>query len=122
MSNKDQAFNNIEKKNIATPTPVPSGINDIDTTGTIYDNIIDASLNNILDINSLSSLTSRSQNRDEVYNLIDIMAEDPIISTALNVYASDACEPNSSGRIIWAESEDEKVLGCTISIRPDECR
>lgn len=112
MSNKDQAFNNIEKKNIATPTPVPSGINDIDTTGTIYDNIIDASLNNILDINSLSSLTSRSQNRDEVYNLIDIMAEDPIISTALNVYASDACEPNSSGRIIWAEAEDEKVLGC----------
>ena len=110
MPDKD-VFQNIDYVNKAVSAPRPDRINDIDTKGTIYDTIIDASDNNILDLNSLNSFTSISQSRDELYNLIDIMCEDPIISMALDIYTADCCETNDKGQVVWCESSDEKVLG-----------
>lgn len=108
-----EVFKNIDHKNKAVAVPMPDRINDIDTKGTLYDNIIETADNGTLDLNALNSFTSISQSRDEVYNMLDIMAEDPIISTALSIYASDATETNDKGQIVWAESENENVLGMT---------
>ena len=111
MGTNDTAFNNIDYKNKAIPTPNPPKVNDIDLDGTLYQNIIEASENSTIDLSNINNFTAVSQSRDDVYNMLDIMAEDPMIATALSIYASDACEPSDSGRIVWAESEDEKVLG-----------
>jgi len=106
-----EVFKNIDHKNKAVAVPLPDRINDIDTKNTLYTNIIDSVENGTTDLNSLNSFTSISQSRDEVYNMLDIMAEDPIISTALSIYTADATETNEKGQIVWAESEDENVLG-----------
>ena len=48
----------------------------------------------------------------DIRNIIDTMrnlAKDSQISTALSYYATDCTVPNSSGQIIWATSENEKV-------------
>ena len=111
MPSNDIAFKNIEYKNKAVARPLPDRINDIDTKGSIYSNIIEAADANKLDLSKLNSFTSISQSRDEVYNLLDLMAQDPTISVALDIYAADACEPNEHGQIVWAESDDENVLG-----------
>lgn len=107
----DETFNNIDYKNKAIAVPRPDRINDIDTHNTLYNNIIDAAENHTLDLTDINSFTSISQSRDEVYNLIDNMSQDPIISVALDIYTSDACEPNEQGKIVWAEADDERVLG-----------
>jgi len=62
-------------------------------------------------LTSLSSFTTISQSRDQVYNMLDTMSEDPIIAAALNIYASDACEPNENGHVVWAESDDPNAAG-----------
>ena len=107
----DETFNNIDYKNKAIAVPRPDRINDIDTHNTLYNNIIDAAENHTLDLTDINSFTSISQSRDEVYNLIDNMSQDPIISVALDIYTSDACEPNEQGKIVWAEADDERILG-----------
>lgn len=107
---------NIEYDVKAIPTPLPDKINDIDVKGDFYDNIIDSAENKTLDLNSINSFSNISRSRDEVYNLLDLMGEDPIVSSALEIYASDTCEPNDQGQIVWAESDDAKVLGAVTSI------
>jgi len=91
------------------PVPAPSKDMGLDVKQTIVDNIIEAGLNSKLDITQLESFTNLSQNRNQVYQLIDTMSEDPIIAAALETYAEDATETNSSGKIVWCESEDSKV-------------
>lgn len=95
-----EGFDNIDYANKAIAKPLPDRINDIDTKGTLYDNIIYASDNGILDLNNLNAFTTISQSRDEVYNMIDIMCEDPIISIAIDIYTADCCEPNDKGQIV----------------------
>ena len=111
VNNEDSAFKNIDYKNKTKAVPNDTKINDIDTDNSFYNAIIDAADNSTVDLNNINAFTGISQTRDDVYNLIDIMSEDPMISVALNIYAADACEPNDDGKIIWAESEDERVLG-----------
>jgi len=111
MPINNDVFQNIDYANKVVPSPIPDRINDIDTHGTIYDNIITASDNNILDLNAISTFTSVSQRRDDLYSMIDAMCQDPIISMALDIYTADCCETNDKGQVVWAESDDEKVLG-----------
>ena len=106
-----EVFQNIDYVNKVVPQPVPDRINDIDTHGTIYDNIIAASDNSILDLNAINSFTSVSQRRDDLYSLIDTMCEDPIVAMALDIYTADCCETNDKGQVVWAEGDDENVLG-----------
>lgn len=112
MPNNDrEVFKNIDYKNTTKPIPQPSRINDIDMDHKFYDNIIETSENGTFDINSINSFTNISQSRDDVYNMLDIMSEDPTIAVALDIYASNVCETNDSGKVMWAESDDPKVLG-----------
>ena len=80
--------------------PKPSQKLDIDTDDTIISEIITAGQKGELDITQLEAFTNLTQNRNQMYDLIDGMASDPIIAAALETYAEDATEPNSEGKIV----------------------
>lgn len=82
---------------------------DIDTKKILVDNIIEAGLSSQLDIARLENFTSISNSRDQIYQLIDTMAQDSAVSAILKTYAENACEPADNGHIIWCESDDPKV-------------
>ena len=107
---EEKVVQNVNYKNIAKPTPLPNPVDSVDTTGIIYDDIIDGYESGSVNLGAIQALTSISQARDRVYSLIDIMTEDPIISIALDIYTSDACARSQAGQIVWCESSDEKVL------------
>ena len=115
MEEKD-VFQEIDYSNKVEPIPYPDRVRDIDVNNNIYDNIIDAQDKGTLDMSAIQSFTSISRSRDQVYALLDTMAEDPIISSALEIYSSDITEPNDQGKIIWAESKDEKISNAVTQI------
>lgn len=81
----------------------------IDTNAQIYQNIIDAAESGTLDMTKIESFLRMSQSREEVYELLDTMSEDSIVSAILETYAEDATETNEEGQIVWAMSDDENV-------------
>ena len=82
---------------------------DIDTKKTLVDNIIEAGLSSQLDISKLENFTSISNSRDQIYQLIDTMAQDSSVSAILKTYAENVCEPADNGHVIWAESNDPNI-------------
>ena len=82
---------------------------DIDVNKTLADNIIEAGLSSKLDIAKLENFTSISNSRDQIYQLIDTMAQDSSVSAILKTYAENVCEPADNGHVIWAESNDPKI-------------
>lgn len=82
---------------------------DIDVKKTLVDTIIEAGLSSQLDIAKLENFTSISNSRDQIYQLIDTMAQDAAVSAILKTYAENICEPADNGHIIWCESEDPKI-------------
>lgn len=82
---------------------------DIDVKKTLVDNIIEAGINSQLDIAKLENFTSISNSRDQIYQLIDTMAQDSSVSAILKTYAENVCEPSDSGHVIWCESDDPKI-------------
>lgn len=100
----DDLFN---KKIRAVPKPKIDI--DIDVDQSIIDNIITAGEKSSLDITQLESFTNLTHNRNQIYELIDSMANDPIIAAALETYAEDATETNTEGVIVWSESENADI-------------
>lgn len=82
---------------------------DIDTKNTLLDNIIEAGLASKLDIAALENFTSISNARDQVYQLIDTMAQDSSVAAILRTYTEDVCEPADNGHVIWCEANDPKI-------------
>ena len=82
---------------------------DIDVKKTLVDNIIEAGLSSQLDIAKLENFTSISNSRDQIYQLIDTMAQDSAVSAILKTYAENVCEPADNGHVIWCESDDPKI-------------
>lgn len=82
---------------------------DIDTKKILADNIIEAGLSSQLDITKLENFTSISNSRDQIYQLIDTMAQDSSVSAILKTYAENVCEPADNGHVIWAESSDPNI-------------
>lgn len=82
---------------------------DIDTTKTLPDNIIEAGLSSQLDIAALENFTSISNARDQMYQLIDTMAQDSSVAAILRTYTEDVCEPADNGHVIWCEANDSKI-------------
>lgn len=81
----------------------------IDTNNEFYGNILDAAEIGKFDLSKIESFTQVSQNREQLYQLIDTMSEDPIVAAVLETYAEDATETNDEGRIIWCESDSPEV-------------
>jgi hypothetical protein len=79
---------------------------DIDTKKILVDNIIEAGLSSQLDIAKLENFTSIANSRDQIYQLIDTMAQDSAVSAILKTYAENVCEPADNGHVIWCESSD----------------
>ncbi len=111
MADKKVFDKQVDYSNKAIAQPVPDRITDIDTQGDFYIELLDGMESSTLDLSKLNSFSNVARTRNEVYNLLDVMGEDPIIAAALDIYASDASEPNNRGEIVWAEADDEKVLG-----------
>jgi hypothetical protein len=82
---------------------------DIDVNKILADNIIEAGLSSQLDIAKLENFTSISNARDQIYQLIDTMAQDSSVSAILKTYAENVCEPADNGHVIWCESSDPNV-------------
>lgn len=82
---------------------------DIDTKKVLVDNIIEAGLSSRLDVAKLESFTSVSNARDQIYQLIDTMAQDSSVAAILRTYAEDVCEPSDNGHIIWCESDNPNI-------------
>lgn len=108
---EETVFKNIDYENKTISKPYPDKMKDIDLSGQLFDNIIDAAEKSSVDMNTINSFSSISRSRNNVYELLDLMAQDPTISAILQIYAADATETNDSGQVMWCDSDDERVLG-----------
>lgn len=94
----------------AQPTTLDSTTTlDIDTKKTLPDNIIEAGLSHKLDVSALENFTTVSNSRDQIYQLVDTMAQDSSVASILRTYAEDVCETADNGHVIWCEANDPKI-------------
>jgi hypothetical protein len=91
------------------PVPIPQPEIGIDTENTLTSNIVNQAINSNVDISKLEGFSTVAQTREQIYQMIDTMAQDPILSSYLKTISEDAVEINDSGKIIWCESEDSRV-------------
>ena len=103
-SDNDGLYN---KKTATVPKPKPNI--GVDVEGKFLDNIIECGLAEKLDYSEITSFSTASQSRDQIYQLLDTMSEDSIISSVLESYAEDATGRNDQGRIVWCESSDADI-------------
>lgn len=89
--------------------PKPERNIGIDTQSQFMDDFIYAGLNSKVDIAEIENFSSLSQSREQMYQLLDTMGDDPTIAAALEVYTEDATESNEIGKVVWAESEDAET-------------
>jgi hypothetical protein len=89
--------------------PKPSVGIGIDTEDTFFNNIIGQGVASNIDISKINTFSQTAQSREQVYQMIDAMCEDDIMSAVLETYAEDATEPNDAGQIMWCESDDSHV-------------
>ena len=90
--------------------PKPQNEIGIDLNNSFIDSILDGASIGTLDISSLNALSQNTQNREQMYQLLDSMAQDDVISAVLETYAEDAIQTNDNGQSIWVESSDSNVL------------
>jgi len=81
----------------------------IDTQGDFISSIIEAGISSQLDLAKLESFTQVSQSRDQIYNVLDTMGEDSMVSAILETYAEDTTEYNDKGQIVWVESDNSDI-------------
>lgn len=72
----------------------------VDLDNTLAKNLLDGAQASLTDLSALQNFTSVSQTRENVYSIIDAMSEDTTISSVLETYAEDVCEPNDLGQIV----------------------
>jgi hypothetical protein len=89
--------------------PVQQSEIGIDTSNTFTTNIVNQAINSNVDISKLEGFSTVAQTREQIYQMIDTMAQDPILASYLRTISEDAVETNDSGRVIWCESDDSKV-------------
>ena len=65
---------------------------------------------------NLQTFRSMSSNRYRQYECYEQMAEDPIISSALDMYADDSTQTDANGDRIWTDSANENVAAITDGI------
>lgn len=112
ISDNDSVYNELNtsqynKKIQSVPTP-PKEIG-IDTEENFFNDIIASSISSTLDVSAFTNFDQASRSRDQMYNLIDDMCEDPLISSVMEAYAEDATEKNELGKIVWADSSDADI-------------
>ncbi len=98
--------------------PIPNEPQEIgiDLDNELPNQILDAVDTSSLDLNSLEAFSNISQTREQIYSLIDTMAEDDRVSAVLETYTEDVVETNDKGQIVWCESSDEEVNNCVSTL------
>ena len=81
----------------------------IDTNNSLTNNIVNQAINSNVDISKLEGFSTVAQTREQIYQMIDTMAQDPILASYLRTISEDAVEINDAGKVIWCESDDSKV-------------
>lgn len=83
----------------------------IDTNDTLVKQFADSAegINSVINLSGITNLTNDARTRDQIYTLIDTMAQDNIVSTALTIYASYITETNEDGKVMWVESPSADV-------------
>lgn len=109
--NTQSAFVNddnlVNKPTKAVPAPQPNI--SIDTSNNLFDNILNAYDVGKIDMSEIESFSQISQNRNQIYQLLDSMGEDSTIAAILETYAEDATEYNDNGQIVWCESSKPEI-------------
>lgn len=91
------------------PVPKPETNIGIDTDDEFYQSLIDASTSAAIDVTQFDDFSHVSQSRETLYQVLDTMAEDSMVSAMLETYTEDATEPNEQGQIVWAEASDSDI-------------
>ena len=111
---KDTAFEQADElyNRQIEAVPRPEKEIGIDLSDSVLLNIInsqDKGISSQFDVAALQNFTNISRNRNQLYDTLDYMAQDSIISAILETYAEDATESNDTGDIVWVESADGEV-------------
>lgn len=106
--------NNVKKTNSKAGTkikakPVQQKEIGIDVNSTLQKELIDSAVNSSISMSELENFTNVAQTREQIYKLIDSMAQDSTISSILETYSEDAVEINDAGKVVWCESKDESI-------------
>ena len=88
------------------PKPLDPTKTNVDTDKNLEDAILAAASASTLKTDVLESFSTMATNREQEYELIDTMAMDSIIASAIERYAEDITQTNSKGQIFWIESDD----------------
>lgn len=91
----------------ATPAP-PSEIG-VDLDNNLEYQLLDGAQSGNVDLGALERFLTVAQSREQIYELIDTMSQDSMISAILETYAEDVCETNERGQVVWAESSDPNI-------------
>ena len=62
-----------------------------------------------IDVTQFNKFRTLAQDRESSFKQFDIMKEDAIIAAALDIYADDATQYDSNGRVIWVESSEPDI-------------
>ena len=92
-------------KSVPKPKVNNTGLSDLG----IATKIAEVGSTSQIDMGVIDSFTQISQARDQLYQLLDTMGDDPTVAAVLETYAEDATEYNEQGDIIWAESDDPEI-------------
>lgn len=90
--------------------PKPKRDFGIDTEDTLFWDLAAVDATTSVDMSEINKFTNISDNRNELYSLIDQMGADSRIAAILEIYAEDSTEKNTQGQIVWAESNDGDVV------------
>lgn len=91
------------------PIPKPEKNIGLDVSDEFWDAMMAAGDANVIDIGAINNFSQISNNRETLYQVLDVMAEDPLIAAALEVYVEDATEVNDTGDSVWVEASDADV-------------
>ena len=106
--------NNIKETNVLNdkqtkPVTTPSKQIGVDTDKNFLNSLLSSVQVSAIDLGKLEKFTTLSEQRSQIYDLLDYMASDSKVSAVLETYAGDCTETNDNGHIVWAESNQPQV-------------
>lgn len=98
MPNIDKDISLAGTKIKAVPAP---GLDvGVDLDNTLDQQLLDGAQNDVADLGVLERFLTVAQTREQIYELIDTMSQDAMVSAILETYAEDVCETNDRGQIV----------------------
>lgn len=81
-----------------------------DISKKLIDDIISTvSVTSALDLAKIEKFTTLSNNRTQLYNMLDIMGNSSDVASILKVYTDEICQPADNGKVVWCEAADPKI-------------